>query len=279
MADIHIILDSTASITNTYLKKYANLHIIPLNIIIDKSQWYEEQLTPDEMFKIVASGGGHPKTSQPAVGDFLAVIDPLLRADKEIIIITLSGGLSGTAQGARLAATMANSNKIQVIDSETTAVGMVKLAEAALTMADKGKSAQAIVRYLQTQIRATHTMFIPDTLDYLHKGGRIGGAAALFGSILQIKPILQLLDGRVAVLDKVRTMPKAISRMLDELKRYNQLEYIGVVHCGALNQAEALSRQIRELYPYTDISVSSIGSVLGAHLGPGVVGLIFQERI
>lgn len=279
MADIHVVIDSTANIAAETLAQYPNLHVVSLKVILGKQEWLETQLPSEEMFQMVARGGGHPTTSQPAVGDFLAVFEPLVKANKEIIVITIAGALSGTAQGAQLAARMIGRSDIQIIDSGTTAIGIVHLAEAALQLAKAGQSMEQIVQHLRTMIQATHTMFVPGNLDYLHKGGRIGGAAALFGTILQIKPVLYLVDGKVTVLDKVRTRPKAITRMLDELRQVPKLALVGIVHNDSLIEAEALSCQIRELYTYTSISISTIGAVLCAHLGPGIIGLVFQEEL
>ena len=278
MPDIHILIDSTANITEDYTAKHPSLHIVPLKVMLEGREWAEDELSPAELFALVEQTGGIPRTSQPSAGDFLTVLEPLVQDGHEIIVITLAGALSGTAQGAGTVARMLNSSAIHIIDSGTTAIGMVYLAEAALQMADSGSTAAAIAVKLQQMAKTIHTLFVPGMLEYLHKGGRIGGAAALFGSILQIKPILHLVDGKVAVLDKVRTRSRAIARMTAELEQYGRPARIGIVENGALAEAEALSSQIRELYPYSDISVSGIGSVLGAHLGPGLIGLIFQEN-
>lgn len=193
-------------------------------------------------------------------------------------MITLSGGVSGTANGARVAAKECKGREIYVVDSGTTAIGMVKLAEAALNMAAEGQTASTIAERLQLMANATRTLFIPDSLEYLYKGGRIGGAAALVGSILQLKPILKLNEGKVQVLDKVRTRPRAIARMLEELDKCGSLEYIGVLHGEAPGIAGEMYHTVCQRYPGVPVSLSVIGPVLSAHLGPGVLGLIFQSK-
>jgi DegV family protein with EDD domain len=122
-------------------------------------------------------------------------------------------------------------------------------------------------------------MFVPGTLEYLHKGGRIGRAAALLGGILQIRPVLHLVGGKVDVLDKVRTQQRALARMVEELTTHRHLEYIGVVHITAPDKAEQLAADVSGRYPDTPISVSKAGSVLGAHLGPGLVAIIYQDKV
>lgn len=279
MPEIHVVIDSTANITAAGLTQHSRLQVVALNVSLGEQNWAEQQLPPAELFELVRKTGSIPRTSQPSTGAFMTVLEPLVRAGHEVIVITLAEALSGTAQGARTAAQMLNSHNIHIIDSGTTAIGIINLAQAALTMADSGSTAAAIAARLQAMAKVTHTLFAPATLEYLYKGGRIGGAAAVVGSILQIKPVLHLVGGKVAVLDKVRTRGRAIERMLAELARYDRLARIGIVETGASAEAEALSRRIGELYSYSDVCVSGIGSVLAAHLGPGLLGLIFQEEL
>ncbi|MDD4601903.1 MAG: DegV family protein [Negativicutes bacterium] len=276
---VHVVIDSTAQVPAELLQRYKNLHVVPLRVIIGSEEWAENRLHTTELFSLARSKGHHPKTSQPAPGDFISVLKPLIADGHQIIVITLSGGLSGTVGGARAAAQMVESNNIIVVDSGTTAMGMVQMARAALTMAEAGETLESIAQLVENMARLTYTMFVPNTLEYLHKGGRIGGAAALFGTILQIKPLLYLVNGKVAVLDKVRTRPRAVSRMVEELKKQERLAYIGVGYIDCRDEAEAVGRQLKELYPDTPIIMSELGPVLGVHLGPGLIGLIYQEAI
>jgi DegV family protein with EDD domain len=258
---------------------YPNFHVVPLKVILGEREWREPDLSNAQLFYLVAEGSLHPRTSQPSPGEFIKVFEPIMQEDHDIIVITISGGLSGTVGSAGTAARMTGFPGIYIVDSGTTAIGMVKLAQAAFALEKQGMTAKEIAERLTAMSAATYTMFITDTLEYLHKGGRIGGAAALFGAILQIKPILYLAEGKISVLDKVRTRSRALARMTDELSRHRSLAYIGVVHIEAKQDAERFAGEIRERFPSTPVSVSSTGSVLGAHLGPGVIGLIFQESL
>lgn len=279
MSQIHIVVDSTAQVSREMIDMYPNLHIVSLKVRIGDEEWPENELSTTELFKIAKDTKRHPQTSQPAPGDFIEICKPLIDAGKEIIIITLSGGLSGTVQGARTVAKMLDEERIHVIDSGTTSIGMVQMAKVALTMAASGMAVRHIIDKVYAMIEATHTFILVDTLEYLYKGGRIGGAAALFGTILQIRPVLYLLDGKVAVMDKVRTKQRAIARMLDELQKYQNLEYIGVAHIDAPIEGQKITTRIQELYPETPVVPAAIGAVLGAHLGPGLLALVFQEKI
>ncbi|MCC5467013.1 DegV family protein [Pelosinus baikalensis] len=279
MSQIHIVVDSIGQVPDEMLAGHPNLHVVALKVRVGDQEWRENEISTKELFHISQETKQHPKTSQPAPGDFIEVCQPLIKAGKEIIIISVSGGLSGTAEGARSVANMIGGKKIHVIDSGTASVGMVQMAKTALEMALVNCFAKDIVDRLETMAKATHTFLIPDTLEYLYKGGRIGGASALCGSILQIRPLLYLVDGKVAVMDKVRTKQRVVNRMLDELQKYQNLEYIGIGHIDVPEEGEALRLRIQEMYPKTLILPAKIGSVLGAHLGPGLLGLVFQEKI
>lgn len=279
MSQIHIVVDSIGQVPDEMLARHLNLHVVALKVRVGDQEWRENEISTKELFRISQETKQHPKTSQPAPGDFIEICKPLIEAGKEVIIISVSGGLSGTAEGARSVANMIDRKKIHVVDSGTASVGMVQMAKVALEMASTSCSAKEIVVRLEAMVKATHTFLIPDTLEYLYKGGRIGGASALFGSILQIRPLLYLVDGRVDVMDKVRTKQRVVNRMLDELQKYQNLEYIGIGHIDVPDEGEALRVRIQELYPETLILPANIGSVLGAHLGPGLLGLVFQEKI
>ncbi|KYZ74742.1 fatty acid-binding protein DegV [Anaerosporomusa subterranea] len=277
MPKVHIVIDSTANVPQTMLEEHKNLHVVPLAVMLGHRQWREDQIDNTDLFSLIRETGEFPKTSQPAPGEFIRIFEPIIGAGDDIVVITLSSGLSGTVQSAQTAAQSIDPKRIRVVDSGTTAIGMVRMAQQALLMAAAGKSAVDIANRMERVSQATHTLFVPATLEYLHKGGRIGGAAALLGTILQIRPVLYLNSGKVAVLDKVRTWTKAINRIVEEVKQHNNPEYIGIVHLDAPEEAEKLQLKLQEVYPADLISVSTGGAVLSSHLGPGLVGVILQD--
>lgn len=278
MAKIHVVVDSTANLPAKMLAKYPNLHIVPLTVRLGDQQWREQDLSNAELFRLIEATKCHPKTSQPSPGDFLQVFQPLSLLGAELIVITIACGLSGTVQSAKVAAGMAG-GVIRVVDSGTTAAGIARMALIALNMAQNGASAVEIAVRLQAISRAAYTMFVPETLEYLHKGGRLGAATALLGSILQIRPVLILNEGQVTVLDKVRTKQRALDRMLEEIKQRGEPAAIDIVHIERLAEAEGLKNIIAKVYPEAKLSVGYGGSVLGAHLGPGIIGLIVYPKI
>lgn len=277
MAKVHIVLDSTANVPQAVLEEHENLHVVPLTVILGSRQWREDEIRNEDLFSLIEDTKTFPTTSQPALGDFIALFQPIIDQGGEIVVITLSSGLSGTMQGAQAAAQSISPQRIRVVDSGTTAIGMVRLAEAALVMADGGKSAEQIAAQLEKRARAIHTLFVPSTLEHLRKGGRIGGAAALIGTILQIRPVLYLHHGEVAVLDKVRTWQRALIRIVEEVKQHNNPIYLGIVHINAQEDADRLYYQLQVAFPTASISISTGGAVLAAHLGSGLVGIILED--
>jgi DegV family protein with EDD domain len=276
--NIHVIVDSIGQVPSEMLVMYQNLHIVSLKVRVGNQEWQENEISTKELFETCQGRKQHPTTSQPSPGDFIAICKPLLEAGKEIIIIGVSSGVSGTVEGARSVAKMLDVDHIHVIDSGTASIGMVQMAKVALEMIAVGSTAKEIIYRIEALVKITHTLLIPDTLEYLYKGGRIGGAAALFGSILQIRPLLHLVEGKVAVLDKVRTKQRAVNRMLEELQKYQNLEYIGIAQIDVPEEGAILTARIKGIYPKTPIFTAGMGSVLGAHLGPGLLGLVFQEK-
>lgn len=279
MPQVHVVVDSTANIPQSMLEKYDNLHVVSLKVFFQEQEWLDQDLPAHELFEMVKQKKIFPRTSQPAPGAFAQTFTPLVEAGCDVIVITIDSALSGTVHSARIGAQLAGDKQIYVIDSETTALGMTRMAQTALDMAEQGVPAKQIYEHLLKVVKVTHTIFTVNTLEYLHKGGRIGGAATLFGTILNIKPILYLVDGKVTVLDKVRSRQKAIDRILTEMNKYTNIVAVGVVHIAAADEAMALCEKVQQLLPDIPVNIIQCASVLGAHLGPGVLGLIFEESL
>lgn len=278
--NIHVVLDSTARIPAELLKQHKNLHKVSLKIRVADKEWNEDELPYQQLFAELDKAKTMPQTSQPPLGEFVELFQKLVDEDAEVIVITVSGALSGTAEGARTAARSVDAKKIHVIDSETADIGQLRIAEAALQMIAEGLDCVEIVQSLKDRVRATHTMILPDSLEHLHKGGRIGGAATLLGTILQIKPVLYLTEGKISVLDKVRTRKRAMNRMIDEVAKCERIEYVGVVHAGASEEdCLELKKRVQELYPYMKVTLTETSSVVAAHTGPKALALIYQEKL
>jgi DegV family protein with EDD domain len=219
-----------------------------------------------------------PTTSQPSIGDFLAVYEPLVQAGRDVVSIHISGGISGTVEASRQAAAelieRAAGARIEVIDSRMGcgALGLVVLAAAAVAQASG--DVDAVAARAREAGAATRLWFAVDTLEYLHRGGRIGAAQAWLGGALKIKPILTL-DGEITPIERVRTSRRSFERMVDYMRSRHDDGADGwvVQHIQAPEIAERLVESGRELFGSEPVFVSEVGPVIGAHVGPGLVGV------
>lgn len=279
MVKTHIVIDSTTCIDKELLAKYPHIHVVSLKVMLGNEEYLEYNLSPQELFAKIEATGLHPTTSQPAPADFINIFEKLRQEGKEIVVISVSGGLSGTVQGARSAAAMVDKDAIFVIDSQTASIGIVQQTIEAAELANKGLGAKEIAEVVQKMADNTFTMLVPGTLEYLRKGGRIGGAAALVGTILQIRPVLYLQEGKVAVLDKVRTRSKALNRMIDQTKDMKDIEYIGIAYYDSEDDVAKMRETVKIMHPAVPIKMGTAGSSMASHLGPGVIGFIVQKKL
>ncbi|MDE3133487.1 MAG: DegV family protein [Acidobacteriota bacterium] len=253
------------------------LHEVSLYVHSDGGARREREIVDyDDYFSALAAAAELPTTSQPSVGDFLAVYEPLLVAGDEIVSIHLSGGLSGTVGAAEQARAQlgADAERVHVLDSETAcgAEGLMLLAAAA---AIRGGAAArgAVARALEARA-SLQFLFALDTLEYLRRGGRIGGAQAWLGSALKIKPILSL-ESEIGAVERVRTSRRAFERLvrLIEQMRADGCDGWVVQHTHVPEQAAALVARGREIFGTEPVFVSEIGPVIGTHIGPGLLGV------
>jgi DegV family protein with EDD domain len=218
-----------------------------------------------------------PTTSQPSIGDFAAVYEPLVAAGSDVVSVHISGGISGTVESARQAATEVAAQhpgrRIEVVDSTVSAgaLGLVVLAAAA--RAEASGDAAAVVAATEAAIAAMRFWFAVDTLEYLRRGGRIGAAQAWLGGALKIKPILTL-DGQITPIERVRTSRRAFERMVEYMRTRaaDGADAWVVQHVQSPEVAERLIEQGHAIYGCEPAFVSEVGPVIGAHVGPGLIG-------
>jgi DegV family protein with EDD domain len=215
-----------------------------------------------------------PTTSQPSIGDFLAVWEPLIEAGRNIVSIHLAGGLSGTCEAARqargLLAERGLGDRIEVIDGETGAGGLGCLLLAAAASARSGAELKEVVARVREARQALRIRFCVDTLEYLQRGGRIGRAQAWLGSTLKIKPILSF-EREITPVERVRTAGRAFEHLVQHMRELQRDGADGwaVQHIRAPDQAERLVERGREIYGSEPLFVSEVGPVIGTHIGPG----------
>jgi DegV family protein with EDD domain len=218
---------------------------------------------------------GLPSTSQPSVGDFLAVYEPLLDAGHEIVSIHLAGGMSGTVASAEQArqALDDRAQRVRVIDSATACGGQGLVVLAASAAAHNGADGAVVAEHARAARAQLKMWFAIDTLEYLRRGGRIAGAQAWLGSALKIKPILTV-ESEITPIERVRTSRRAFERMVELLKTLQEDDRDAwmVQHIQAPDEAEELVARGIEIFGFEPTAVSEIGPVIGTHVGPGLLG-------
>jgi DegV family protein with EDD domain len=235
--------------------------------------------TFDAFYERLRTSAELPTTSQPSIGDFLEVYEPLLADGRDIVSIHLSGAISGTLASARSAAadalTRHPGRRIEVVDSVNACGGMGAIVLAAAAVANAGGDADAVVaRAVEVRDRIK-IWFAVDTLEFLRRGGRIGAAQAWVGGALKIKPILTLVDGEISPIERVRTQGRAFERLVEylESRRDAGATTWMIQHIRAPDQAQRLVDRGRAMFGSEPLFVSEIGPVIGAHAGPGVLGV------
>lgn len=219
-----------------------------------------------------------PSTSQPSIGDFLAVWEPLIEAGNDVVSIHLAGGISGTCEAARqahdLLAERGLGDRVEVIDGETACGGMGMLVLAACAAARAGAGKEAVVARVREARKALKIWFCLDTLEYLRRGGRIGKAQAWLGGTLRIKPILSL-EFEIVPVERVRTAGRAFERMVRYAQELHDAGADGwvVQHIQATEQAQRLIERCREIFDSEPLFTSEVGPVIGTYTGPGLIGV------
>lgn len=272
---IHLVTDSTAGLPPE-IKQQHNVHTISLKICVGDQTFDEDGgITQEAFFELLSSIETSPTTSQPSQGEFVALYEQLAGDEDEVISIHISEGLSGTVPNARAAAEQVAPGRISVVDSRTTALCQMVMVIAAGEAIAAGKSRAEIVTMVEGMARESETIFVVDTLEYLHKGGRIGTASRLLGTLLDVKPILYVHEGKVEPLSKVRSSKKAVRYMLEEISQRMGKRPVGggVLHIQARDEAEALAEKLKSQLNLVSLHVVELGPALGSHTGPGVLAV------
>ena len=273
---VKIVTDSTGYLPLELLEQY-DIRVVPLNVHFGEDRVYQEgvNLTNDEFYQMLAEAPELPTTSQPSPGQFRDVFGELTEAGHQVVCIVISQKMSGTYQSALEASRAFPDADVTVIDSEFVAGGLALMTLTAAEMTADGRSLDQIVKRVEQMKQDTRLFFVVDTLEYLQKGGRIGTASALLGTMLKVKPILTVSEGIVQPVDRVRTKRKAVQRVLAEMEDSvspNQPVLVTVMHALAPDEARELESEVQRRLQCERILTIDIGSVVGIHAGPGVVG-------
>lgn len=272
---VRIVTDSTADIPRE-VRERLRIEMVPLKVLFGQASYLDVvDLDADSFYAKLAEAPSLPTTSQPSPTEFSEVYERILREDPgaSIISIHLASVLSGTYQSAVLAASMLEEEAdITVYDSKSASYGIGTVVVAAAEMAAAGRSKEEILAEIEEIHNRLRLYFLVDTLEYLQKGGRIGKASAVLGSLLNIKPILSLdRDGGVMAVDKVRGQKKAIQRIVDLLRQDYEGKAVDVTMAWTTSRdtADQLLEQLRPHFDIRKVHYTTIGAVIGTHVGPG----------
>jgi DegV family protein with EDD domain len=282
MSKVAIVSDSTATIPLELLNHHKPIYTVPLQVIW-KNHIYRDgiDITSDDFYKRLVVEKELPTTSQTTPETFRALYGQLLDEGYDILSIHISARLSGTLDSAIQAKANFPGAKIELLDSETTSMAMGFQVLTAARAASQGASLEECKTLAERSRENSGVYFVVNTLEYLRRGGRIGGAAAFLGSALNLKPILELRNGRIEAVERVRTLNKALDRLLDlfEAKVNKRTPVrIAALHATTPNEAAELLDRARSRFGTSDVSeavISTISPVLGTHVGPGCLGIAF----
>ena len=277
---VAVVTDSTSSLTPAMGEQYG-LHVIPEYIIFGDQTYYDGvNLDAETFYRLLKNSEKLPTTSQPSVQDFVELYSALSEKAEAIVSIHISQEMSATLDSARAAGQQLPGVPIHVIDSRSVSMGLGMIAIAAARAAAAGKEVDEVVALVEGLIPRINVIFAVDTLESLHKGGRIGGATAFLGSMLSLKPVLYIKDGRIEPLERVRTKKRAIERVLELMvERVKEAEgvHAAIMHCSIPEEAQGLSKQVDERFQPVELLVTEAGPIIGTHSGPGTLGIVFYN--
>lgn len=270
---VAIVTDSTSDLP-PQLARSRSISVVPLTLMFEGLSLLDGvDIRPSEFYRRLPNATTHPTTSQPSPARFAETYTSLLASHSDVVSIHISEQLSGTYASACQGAAMTDPDRVHVVDSRVVSMSLGLVTLAASHLADGGMDADAIVEKVSAMRSQVETYFSVATLEFLRRGGRIGQASALVGSVLQVKPVLCIRDGLVTPLERVRTFERALNRVVELARQVDRGDGICAIvgHAGAEADAERVGR---ELEPIADtLLIHPLGPVVGAHAGPGVVGV------
>jgi len=279
MNQVVIVTDSTAYLSQSILEEL-NIQVIPLSVIWDGESYKDGvEITPAEFYTRLTVSDNLPSTSQPPAAAFKDCFNALLGQGKDVVAILISSGISGTVNSALQAQQDIKSDRIAVVDSKTAAMATGLHVLAAARKAAQGASLKEVTEIAEKAQKHTEVVFAVDTLEFLHKGGRIGGAKRLLGSMLNIKPILEMKDGLIEPVDQVRTQKKALERLISLVQEKSgdvRPLRLSVFHSNVPENAQALLDDAKNILSPDETFLNELSPVIGTHVGPGTLAIAFM---
>lgn len=280
---IKIVKDSTSYIPEEFINKY-DISVVSLNVIMNGESIREVDLDNETFYSKMEESTEIPSSSQPSPDEIYNTFENIIKEGNSIVGIFISSDMSGTVSSANLIKNMLLEKyptaHIEIVDSRSNCMQMGYVAIEAAKAAAAGKSMEEVIDVCTSVINNSRFLFTPDTLDYLKKGGRIGGASALLGTLFQIKPILTVCDGKTTVFTKVRTKKKAVDTLVTTLVNDLQGKELGGVivhHINCQDEGLSLAAKIKKQLG-VDVQIDTIGPIIGLHVGPGSIGVAYFTK-
>lgn len=279
---VKIVTDSSVHLPQAERQKH-DITVVPLKAIFGQTVYRDEiDLTNAQFYEMLPNAEVHPTTSQPSAGEFMEVYKPLLDAGREIVSIHLPSKLSGTYASACAAKTeletqLKKALPLSIVDTPWLSMALGMLVLAAAEAAEAGKSREEVLATINALIPKLNLIFVLDTLEYLKRGGRIGGARAMLGTLLNVKPMLEIKHGQVEPLEQPRSRAKALKRLLEIMdeRTGHKPVHASILHAVSLNDAAEMEKELRKRFELKEFYMTEIGAVIGVHTGPNALGIAF----
>jgi DegV family protein with EDD domain len=283
MSKVAIVTDSTAYLPEDLVSAY-NITVVPLVVIWGDETLHDNvDIGPAEFYDRLSTAKVMPSTSQPTIKAFADVFQKLHSEGYEILTMVISAALSGTLDSAIQAEAMVPDATIELIDSELTSIPLAFMALSAARAAKRGASLAECIQIAEAVRDHSEVFFAVDTLEFLHRGGRIGGATRFLGTALNLKPILYLEEGKIEALERVRTSKKAHQRLIDlvdeRLNGQTPINMVGVVSAAAEDSANMLLGEVKSKFSPNEVMMANLSPVIGTHTGPGTVGIAYVAGV
>jgi len=281
MSKVAIITDSSAYLPKEYIDKY-KIHVLPLTLIWGDAEYRDGvDITASDFYVKLAESDSLPTTSQVTVHAFEELFKKLLDDGFDVLALNMSSGLSATVQSALQAKEKVNSDRVVVIDTKLVSMALGFQVLETARAAERGASLEECVEIATKAYDNIGVFFTVDTLEYLHKGGRIGGAKRLLASALNVKPVMEVQEGKLELVESVISQKKAIARMITLVEKHIQGKEkvkLSVFHAGIPETAQVLLDKLIEEYKPQESILTEVSPVIGAHTGPGTISIAYMAE-
>ena len=269
-----VVTDSTADLSDAWRERY-DIEVVPLKVLFGEETFRDGvDMNNQEFFARLAASSKLPTTSAPSPGEFAELYTRLAKDHDGCISIHIGRTLSATAEAARVGADSVEGFRVEVIDSQTVTMPMAFLCRVAAECATLDEASAAV----RQRIPNCRVLALLDTMRYIEMGGRVSRATAMIGTLLDVKPLLLVVEGEIKPVDRVRTRSRAIPRMVEFFEKDLPVEHVAVVHAQVPEEAERIASDIRTNHPDLEVTVGQIGCVLGTHTGPKALGVVYIKK-